>query len=205
LEEPNPFDGYVGIQGPAGQLGQVDDEGFEDDAQPIPVVGPAVPAAAAAAPVVVQPVPVSASVAVVQQPSAAVVAHGPIAPLPPALDAQGRFASVAAAGVPQPAIDPQPAVIAPLAGFANPGFGYPPVPMANAVHAGEVFIQATAAVGMILHPWVAQLARDGNLPLYDVNSTGAALQHRIEFTRHRDEVLGPVPPQCCEYYQMDWR
>jgi hypothetical protein len=72
--------------------------------------------------------------------------------------------------------------------------------MPNAVHAGEVFIQSTAAVGMILHPWVAQLARDGQLPLYDVNSTGAALQHRIEFTLHRNGVLGGVPQHCCEYF-----
>jgi hypothetical protein len=164
LEAPDPCNRDVGNQGPAGQVGEEHEVGSEDDTQPIPVIGDAVPAA----PAVAVPAPAVA---------------------PPAV-AAGQLAAAVVA---------PPAMIPPPAGFVNPAFGLPPVPVANAIHAGEMFVQATAAVGMILHPWVAQLAREGNLPLFDVNSGGTALQHRIEFTRHRDEVLGPISPQCCKY------
>jgi hypothetical protein len=52
---------------------------------------------------------------------------------------------------------------------------------------------------MIIHPHVAPVIAQEQLPPIDMYAAAEALHARAAFTNHRDELLGPRPHGCCEY------
>jgi hypothetical protein len=91
------------------------------------------------------------------------------------------------------------AVAPPVVGFVPPAFGQPALPAAALPNLNQEFVESTVALGMIIHPHVAPVIAQEQLPPIDMYAAAEALHARAAFTNYRNELLGPWPHGCCEY------